>query len=142
MNFDTLNLGNMFFCFYLQTVILLLCKNIKLTHKYVIITVALTWNENSVRWTSSTHGFVIWYGKNINIWNNLNFNSPCQRQWELLPSLGICRPSYVVNFHINIFSSENRNFFNCPLLLYYKSKWAQIFLSTDLYRSCKLGIFW
>jgi hypothetical protein len=22
--------------------------------------------------------------------------------------------------------SKNRNFFNCPLLLYYKSKWAQI----------------
>jgi hypothetical protein len=22
--------------------------------------------------------------------------------------------------------TKNRNFFNCPLLLYYKSKWAQI----------------
>ena len=58
--------------------------------------------------------------------------------------------------------TKNRNFFNCPLLLYYKSKWAQIFtaatwkwvviiysrffceifLSADLYRLCKLGIFW
>jgi hypothetical protein len=23
--------------------------------------------------------------------------------------------------------TKNRNFFNCPLLLYYKSKWTQIF---------------
>ena len=31
------------------------------------------------------------------------FSSPCQRQRELLPSLGICRP---LTFHIIIFSSE------------------------------------
>ena len=31
------------------------------------------------------------------------FSSPCQRQCELLPSLGICRP---LTFHILIFSSE------------------------------------
>jgi hypothetical protein len=31
------------------------------------------------------------------------FNSLCQRQRELLPSLGICRP---LTFHILIFSSE------------------------------------
>jgi hypothetical protein len=31
------------------------------------------------------------------------FSSPCQRQRELLPSLGICRP---LTFHILIFSSE------------------------------------
>ena len=31
------------------------------------------------------------------------FSSLCQRQWELLPSLGICRP---LTFHILIFSSE------------------------------------
>jgi hypothetical protein len=30
-----------------------------------------------------------------------SFSSPCQRQSELLPSLGVCRP-----FHILIFSSE------------------------------------
>ena len=38
------------------------------------------------------------------------FSSPCQRQCELLPSLGVCRPSSVVcrplTFHILIFSSE------------------------------------
>ena len=32
------------------------------------------------------------------------FSSPCQRQCELLPSLGVCRP---LTFHILIFSSEN-----------------------------------
>ena len=31
------------------------------------------------------------------------FSSPCQRQRELLPSLGVCRP---LTFHILIFSSE------------------------------------
>jgi hypothetical protein len=31
------------------------------------------------------------------------FSSPCQRQSELLPSLGVCRP---LTFHILIFSSE------------------------------------
>ena len=42
--------------------------------------------------------------------NIIIFSSPCQRQSELLPSLGIRRPSYVVcrplTFHILIFSSE------------------------------------
>jgi hypothetical protein len=39
-----------------------------------------------------------------NFWNNqLLFSSPCQRQSELLPSLGVCRP---LTFHILIFSSE------------------------------------
>ena len=33
----------------------------------------------------------------------LVFSSPCQRQCELLPSLGVCRP---LTFHILIFSSE------------------------------------
>ena len=33
----------------------------------------------------------------------LFFSSPCQRQSELLPSLGVCRP---LTFHILIFSSE------------------------------------
>jgi hypothetical protein len=33
----------------------------------------------------------------------LIFSSPCQRQCELLPSLGVCRP---LTFHILIFSSE------------------------------------
>jgi hypothetical protein len=32
------------------------------------------------------------------------FSSPCQRECELLPSLGVCRP---LTFHILIFSSEN-----------------------------------
>jgi hypothetical protein len=32
------------------------------------------------------------------------FISSCQRQWELLPSLGVRRP---FTFHILIFSSEN-----------------------------------
>ena len=31
-------------------------------------------------------------------------SSPCQRQYELLPLLGLCRP---LTFHILIFSSEN-----------------------------------
>ena len=39
------------------------------------------------------------------------FSSPCQRQCELLPSLGVRRPSSVVchplTFHILIFYSEN-----------------------------------
>ena len=34
---------------------------------------------------------------------NVVFSSTCQRQCELLPSLGICRP---LTFHILIFSSE------------------------------------
>jgi hypothetical protein len=34
---------------------------------------------------------------------NIPFNSPCQRQCELLPSLGVCHP---LTFHILIFSSE------------------------------------
>jgi hypothetical protein len=34
---------------------------------------------------------------------HLIFSSPCQRQCELFPSLGICRP---LTFHILIFSSE------------------------------------
>jgi hypothetical protein len=38
------------------------------------------------------------------------FSSPCQRQYELLPSLGVRRPSSVIcrplTFHILIFSSE------------------------------------
>ena len=46
---------------------------------------------------------------NIFFWNGLNvivlyfFSSPCQRQCELLPSLGVCR---LLTFHILIFSSE------------------------------------
>jgi hypothetical protein len=35
---------------------------------------------------------------------NFRFSTPCQRQYELLPSLGVCRP---FTFHILIFSSEN-----------------------------------
>ena len=42
--------------------------------------------------------------------SNLIFSLPCQRQCELLPSLGIRRPSSVVcrplTFHILIYSSE------------------------------------
>jgi hypothetical protein len=34
---------------------------------------------------------------------NFIFSSPCQRQCELLPSLGVRRP---LTFHILIFSSE------------------------------------
>jgi hypothetical protein len=37
------------------------------------------------------------------IYAPLIFSSPCQRQSELLPSLGVRRP---LNFHILIFSSE------------------------------------
>jgi hypothetical protein len=33
----------------------------------------------------------------------MTISSPCQRQRELLPSLGVCRP---LTFHILIFSSE------------------------------------
>ena len=36
-------------------------------------------------------------------WKVTFFSSPCQRQCELLPSLGVCRP---LIFHILIFSSE------------------------------------
>ena len=39
----------------------------------------------------------------ISLNNQLLFSSPCQRQSELLPSLGVCRP---LTFHILIFSSE------------------------------------
>ena len=35
---------------------------------------------------------------------NILFSKPCQRQYELLPSLGECHP---FTFHILIFSSEN-----------------------------------
>ena len=35
---------------------------------------------------------------------NILFSKPCQRQYELLPSLGVCHP---FTFHILIFSSEN-----------------------------------
>ena len=41
--------------------------------------------------------------KRIIILNDRLFSSPCQRQCELLPSLGVCRP---LTFHILIFSSE------------------------------------
>jgi hypothetical protein len=36
-------------------------------------------------------------------WNWCVFSSPCQRQCELLPSLGVC---HLLTFHILIFSSE------------------------------------
>jgi hypothetical protein len=36
---------------------------------------------------------------------NIVFSKPCQRQYELLPSLGVRRLSFT--FHILIFSSEN-----------------------------------
>ena len=35
---------------------------------------------------------------------NILFGKPCQRQYELLPSLGVC---HMFTFHILIFSSEN-----------------------------------
>ena len=35
---------------------------------------------------------------------NILFSKPCHRQYELLPSLGVCHP---FTFHILIFSSEN-----------------------------------
>ena len=38
-----------------------------------------------------------------NVMSLLVFSSPCQRQCELLPSLGVRRP---LTFHILIFSSE------------------------------------
>ena len=41
--------------------------------------------------------------KNLNCTALLIFSSPCQRQCELLPSLGVRRP---LTFHILIFSSE------------------------------------
>ena len=34
---------------------------------------------------------------------NILFSKPCQRQYKLLPSLGVCHP---FTFHILIFSSE------------------------------------
>ena len=57
---------------------------------------------------------LLWLIKNLNILieeRNLSlFSSPCQRQCELLPSLGVHHPSSVVRclltFHILIFSSE------------------------------------
>ena len=87
-------------------------------------------------------------------------SSPGQRPCELLPSLGI-RPSVVRRnlSHLNLLLwsrdgpwvdpfqnyvrqprppfkmaavTKNRNFFNCPLLLYYKSKWAQIVTAATL----------
>ena len=48
------------------------------------------------------------------------FSSPCQRQCELLSSLGVCRPSSVIRcpltFHILIFSSETLSQMNWNLL--------------------------
>jgi hypothetical protein len=41
--------------------------------------------------------------KDLYVDSFLIFSSPCQRQCELLPSLGVCRP---LTFHILIFSSE------------------------------------
>ena len=48
--------------------------------------------------TSSKICICIWQWKYLYL-----FSSPCQRQCELLPSLGVCRP---LTFHILIFSSE------------------------------------
>jgi hypothetical protein len=39
----------------------------------------------------------------VNEYKSPLVGSPCQRQCELLPSLGVCRP---LAFHILIFSSE------------------------------------
>ena len=50
--------------------------------------------------------FII-YITNRNSHFNILFSKPCQRQYELLPSLAVRRLSSVY-FHILIFSSENR----------------------------------
>jgi hypothetical protein len=49
----------------------------------------------------------------------LLFSSPCQRQCELLPSLGIRR---LLTFHILIFSSETLSQMNCSSSLLFKSR--------------------
>ena len=83
------------------------------------------------------------------------FSSPGQRPCKLLPSLGI-RPSYVFTFKSSPLKplnrikpnlagmvlgwvpfkmaavTKNRNFFNCPLLLQYKSKCAQLLTAATL----------
>ena len=48
-------------------------------------------------------GSLVYQVGNSFLFVNLFFSSPCQRQCELLPSLGICRP---LTFCILIFSSE------------------------------------
>ena len=71
-------------------------------------------------------------------------------------------PTVLPSIQIAPVPVTNKIFFNCPFLLYYMSKWAQIltaatwqcavqhilqvfsviFLSSDLCRLWKLGIFW
>ena len=45
-------------------------------------------------------------------WEPLVISSPCQRQWELLPSLGVRRLSFVNFSHFNLLLSKNCSF--CP----------------------------
>jgi len=56
-------------------------------------------------------------------------SSPGQRPCELLPSLGVrrpsVRPSYVVNFHILIFSSESTG--PIPTKLWWNGPWMALF---------------
>ena len=54
-------------------------------------------------WNILKQCFWIQYTDHCQIWLLFLFSSPCQRQCELLPSLGVCRP---LTFHILIFSSE------------------------------------
>ena len=68
------------------------------------------------------------------------FSSPGQRSYVLLPSLSV-RGSCVVPFQNCVWHpcppfkmatvTKNRNFYNCLLLLYNKSKWVPI-LTTDI----------
>ena len=57
----------------------------------------------SISFRSLVQPFILYITSRYSHFNFL-FSKPCQRQYELLPSLGVRRP---FTFHILIFSSEN-----------------------------------
>ena len=59
-------------------------------------------------WSNIKQSYIIFVKMNIDKYRLLHgiFSSPCQRQCELLPSLGVCRPSSINLSHFNLLRAE------------------------------------
>jgi hypothetical protein len=82
------------------------------------------------------------------VWHKFKRGQPIHHSsqilfWSLGVSISKLRPTACPPFKMAAVT-KNRYFFNCPLLLYYKSKWAQILTAATWPRTipAKFGLIW